>query len=30
MDGYMDGAQLPFYDSIKNLPRLGECTQIRA
>ena len=29
-DGYTDEAQLPIYDSIKNLPRLGGCTQIRA
>jgi integrase len=28
-DGYTDEAQLPIYDSIKNLPRLGY-TQIRA
>jgi len=27
---YTDEAQLPIYDSIKNLPRLGGCTQIRA
>ncbi len=29
-DGYTDEAQLPIYDSIKNLPRLGKYTQIRA
>jgi len=29
-DGYTDDTQLPIYDSIKKLPRLGECTQIRA
>jgi integrase len=29
-DGYTDEMQLPIYDSIKNLPRLGGCTQIRA
>ncbi len=29
-DGYTDDTQLPIYDSIKNLPRLGGCTQIRA
>ena len=29
-DGYTDEAQLPIYDSIKKLPRLMECTQIRA
>jgi len=29
-DGYTDVTQLPIYDSIKKLPRLGECTQIRA
>ena len=29
-DGYTDEAQLPIYDSIKNLPSLGVCTQIRA
>jgi len=29
-DGYTDAMQLPIYDSIKNLPRLGEYTQIRA
>jgi integrase len=29
-DGYTDEAQLPIYDSIKNLPRLGSYTQIRA
>ena len=29
-DGYTDDTQLPIYDSIKNLPRLGVCTQIRA
>ena len=27
---YTDETQLPIYDSIKNLPRLGVCTQIRA
>jgi integrase len=27
---YTDETQLPIYDSIKNLPRLGGCTQIRA
>ena len=30
MDGYTDAAQLPIYDSIKMLPRLGAFTQIRA
>jgi len=29
-DEYTDEVQLPIYDSIKNLPRLGGCTQIRA
>jgi integrase len=29
-DGYTDETQLPIYDSIKNLPRLGKYTQIRA
>jgi len=29
-DGYTDEAQLPIYDSIKNLPGLGVCAQIRA
>ncbi len=29
-DGYTDEAQLPIYDSIKNLPRLAGYTQIRA
>src|ERR1035437_4143926 len=29
-DGYTDAAQLPIYDAIKNLPRLGGYTQIRA
>jgi integrase len=29
-DGYTDETQLPIYDSIKNLPRLKKCTQIRA
>ena len=29
-DGYTDEAQLPIYDSIKKLPRLLECIQIRA
>ena len=29
-DGYTDEAQLPIYDSIKKLPRLGDYTQIRA
>jgi len=29
-DSYTDETQLPIYDSIKNLPRLGVCTQIRA
>jgi integrase len=29
-DGYTDVSQLPIYDAIKNLPRLGVCTQIRA
>jgi len=29
-DGYTDETQLPIYDSIKNLPSLGVCTQIRA
>ena len=29
-NGYTDEAQLPIYDSIKKLPRLGGCTQIRA
>jgi integrase len=29
-DGYTDAAQLPIYDSIKLLPRLGGNTQIRA
>jgi hypothetical protein len=29
-DGYTDEAQLPIYDSIKILPRLRGCTQIRA
>ena len=29
-DGYTDAAQLPIYDSIKLLPRLGGYTQIRA
>jgi len=29
-DGYTDDTQLPIYDSIKKLPRLMECTQIRA
>ena len=29
-DGYTDEAQLPIYESIKNLPRLGAYTQIRA
>ena len=29
-DGYTDATQLPIYDSIKNLPRLGGYTQIRA
>jgi hypothetical protein len=29
-DGYTDEAQLPIYDSIKNLPRLENYTQIRA
>ena len=29
-DGYTDEMQLPIYESIKNLPRLGGCTQIRA
>ena len=29
-DGYTDEAQLPVYDSIKNLPRLGGCTQLYA
>jgi integrase len=29
-DGYTDEAQFPIYDSIKDLPRLGVCTQIRA
>ncbi len=27
---YTDEAQLPIYDSIKNLPRLGGCTQLYA
>ena len=27
---YTDEMQLPIYDSIKNLPRLGGCTQMRA
>ena len=27
---YTDETQLPIYDSIKNLPRLGSDTQIRA
>jgi hypothetical protein len=27
---YTDETQLPIYDSIKNLPRLGDYTQIRA
>jgi hypothetical protein len=29
-DGYTDETQLPIYDSIKNLPRLGKYAQIRA
>jgi len=29
-DGYTDEVQLPIYDSYKNLPGLGGCTQIRA
>ena len=29
-NGYTDETQLPIYDAIKNLPRLGGCTQIRA
>ena len=29
-DGYTDDSQLPIYDSIKGLPRLGGCTQLYA
>jgi len=29
-DGYTDATQMPIYESVKNLPRLGVCTQIRA
>jgi hypothetical protein len=29
-DGYTDDAQLPIYDSIKNLPRLGGYAQLYA